>query len=74
MIEQGREEEIIMNKIDSIRMKDLLEIITIIAEKMKGIIQYRFGRCIMSNNLIEKIKISEDNKEIEIFHVLIWSI
>lgn len=73
MIERGIGEEII-NRIDITKIKDHLEIITIIVDKMIDIIKDSLEQCIMSNNLIDKIKILEEDKEIGNFLALMWSI
>ena len=73
MIERGIAEEII-KKIDITKIKDHLEIITIIVDKMIGIIKGSLEQYIMSNSLIDKIKILEEDKEIGNFLALMWSI
>lgn len=73
MIERGIGEEII-NRIDITKIKDHLETITIIVDKMIDIIKDSLEQCIMSNNLIDKIKILEEDKEIGNFLALMWSI
>lgn len=73
MIERGIGEEII-KKIDITKIKDHLEIITIIVGKTIDIIKGSLEQCIMSNNLIDKIKILEEDKEIGNFLALMWSI
>ncbi len=73
MIEREIGEEII-KKIDITKTKDHLEIITIIVDKMIDIIKGSLEQYIMSNSLIDKIKILEEDKEIGIFLALMWSI
>lgn len=73
MIERGIGEEII-KKIDITKIKDHLEIITIIVDKMIDIIKGSLEQYIMSNSLIDKIKILEEEKEIGNFLALMWSI
>lgn len=73
MIERGIGEEII-KKIDITKIKDHLEIITIIVDKMIDIIKGSLEQYIMSNSLIDKIKILEEDKEIGNFLALMWSI
>ena len=73
MIELGIGEEII-KKIDITKIKDHLEIITIIVDKMIDIIKGSLEQYIMSNSLIDKIKILEGDKEIGNFLALMWSI
>ena len=73
MIERGIGEEII-KKIDITKIKDHLEIITIIVDKMIDIIKGSLEQYIMSNSLIDKIKILEEDKEIVNFLALMWSI
>ncbi len=73
MIERGIGEEIIQ-KIDITKIKDHLEIITIIVDKMIDIIKGSLEQYIMSNSLIDKIKILEEDKEIGNFLALMWSI
>ena len=73
MIELGIGEEII-KKIDITKIKDHLEIITIIVDKMIDIIKGSLEQYIMSNSLIDKIKILEEDKEIGNFLALMWSI
>jgi len=73
VIERGIGEEII-KKIDITKIKDHLEIITIIVDKMIDIIKGSLEQYIMSNSLIDKIKILEEEKEIGNFLALMWSI
>jgi hypothetical protein len=73
VIERGIGEEIIQ-KIDITKIKDHLEIITIIVDKMIDIIKGSLEQYIMSNSLIDKIKILEEDKEIGNFLALMWSI
>ena len=73
MIEREIGEEII-KKIDITKIKDHLEIITIIVDKMIDIIKGSLEQYIMSNSLIDKIKILEEDKEIGNFLALMWSI
>lgn len=73
MIERGIGEEII-KKIDITKIKDHLEIITIIVDKMIDIIKGSLEQYIMSNSLIDKVKILEEDKEIGNFLALMWSI
>jgi hypothetical protein len=73
VIERGIGEEII-KKIDITKTKDHLEIITIIVDKMIDIIKGSLEQYIMSNSLIDKIKILEEDKEIGNFLALMWSI
>jgi len=73
VIERGIGEEII-KKIDITKIKDHLEIITIIVDKMTDIIKGSLEQYIMSNSLIDKIKILEEDKEIGNFLALMWSI
>ena len=73
MIEREIGEEII-KKIDITKIKDHLEIITIIVDKMIGIIKGSLEQYIMSNSLIDKVKILEEDKEIGNFLALMWSI
>jgi hypothetical protein len=73
VIERGIGEEII-KKIDITKIKDHLEIITIIVDKMIDIIKGSLEQYIMSNSLIDKIKILEEDKEIGNFLALMWSI
>ena len=73
VIERGIGEEII-KKIDITKIKDHLEIITIIVDKMIDIIKGSLEQYIMSNSLIDQIKILEEDKEIGNFLALMWSI
>lgn len=73
MIEREIGEEII-KKIDITKIKDHLEIITIIVDKMIDIIKGSLEQYIMSNSLIDKVKILEEDKEIGNFLALMWSI
>ena len=73
VIEREIGEEII-KKIDITKIKDHLEIITIIVDKMIDIIKGSLEQYIMSNSLIDKIKILEEDKEIGNFLALMWSI
>ena len=73
MIEREIGEEII-KKIDITKIKDHLEIITIIVDKMIDIIKGSLEQYIMSNSLIDQIKILEEDKEIGNFLALMWSI
>lgn len=68
MIELERKGEIII-KIELTKIKDHLETTTIIGDKMKGSHQDRLEQCTMSISLIDRDKISEVDKEIEIFLV-----
>ncbi len=55
-------------------MNDLFDLITVIVDRIKGIIQDSLGQCTMNINLIDKIMILEEEKAIDKSLVKMWNI